>query len=159
MQAQMNDEAKQLRRFADNGDEDAFNQIVADHFALVYSTALRQLNGDAQLAQDVAQTVFMVLARKARWLPSDVVLAGWLYKAARFSASKVVRTEQRRRIREQESLAMKCHEPETSPDWERLRPVLDAAMDKLNVKDRDAVLLHYFEQKKLPRCWRGPRLE
>ncbi|HEY3857864.1 MAG TPA: sigma-70 family RNA polymerase sigma factor [Verrucomicrobiae bacterium] len=143
----MNDEAKQLRRFAEQGDEDAFNEIVANHFALVYSTALRQLNGDAQLAQDVAQIVFMDLARKARWLPSDVVLAGWLYKAARLSAAKVVRTEQRRRSREQEASQMKYHETETPPDWERLRPVLDAAIGKLNAKERDAVLLHYFEQK------------
>ena len=98
------------------------------HFALVYSTALRQLNGDAQLAQDVAQMVFIDLARKARWLSSDIVLAGWLYKAARLSAAKVVRTEQRRRSREQEASQMKYHEPEISPDWERLRPVLDAAI-------------------------------
>ncbi len=143
----MNDEAKQLRRFAEQGDEEAFNEIVANHFALVYSTALRQLNGDAQLAQDVAQIVFIDLARKARWLSSDIVLVGWLYKAARLSAANVVRTEQRRRSREQEASQMKEHEPEMSPDWERLRPVLDAAMGKLNAKDRDAVLLHYFEQK------------
>lgn len=143
----MNDDVKKLRRFAEQGDEVAFNQIVADHFALVYSTALRQLNGDTQLAQDVAQIVFIALARKARWLRSDVVLAGWLYKASRLSAANVVRTEQRRRIRDQEALKMKYHEPEASPDWERLRPVLDAAMGKLNAKDRDAILLHYFEQK------------
>lgn len=147
MREKMNDEAKQLRRFAEQGDEEVFNEIVANHFALVYSTALRQLNGDAQLAQDVAQMVFIALARKARWLPLDIVLAGWLYKAARMSAANVVRTEQRRRIREQEASEMKHHEPEVSPDWERLRPVLDAAMGKLNAKDRDAVLLHYFEQK------------
>jgi RNA polymerase sigma factor (sigma-70 family) len=143
----MNDEAQQLRRFVDHGDADAFNEIVANHFGLVYSTALRQLNGDAQLAQDVAQMVFIALARKARWLPSDIILAGWLYQAARLSAANVVRSEQRRRSREQEASQMEYHEPERPLDWERLGPVLDAAICKLSAKDRDAVVLHYFERK------------
>jgi len=143
----MNDDAKRLRRYAERGDEDAFKQIVADHFNLVYGTALRHLNGDAQLAQDVAQIVFVDLARKAHSLPSDIVLAGWLYNATRFASAKAVRSEQRRRSREQESLRMKFHENEKTLDWERLSPVLDAAMEKLSSKDRDAVLLHYFEQQ------------
>ena len=32
-------------------------------------------------------------------------------------------------------------------EWEQLRPLLDAALARLNAKDRDAVLLHFFEQK------------
>lgn len=136
-----------LRRFAQDGDEAAFKEIVAEHFALVYSTALRRLNGDQSLAQDVAQTVFVDLARKARWLPPNVVLAGWLYRAARMAAAKVVRTEQRRRRREHEALAMQELSTESSPEWGQLRPVLDAAMGRLAETDRNAVLLYYFEQK------------
>jgi RNA polymerase sigma factor (sigma-70 family) len=146
MRTEMNDEAKQLRRFVDQGDEEAFNEIVENHFALVYSTALRQLNGDAQLAQDVAQIVFTDLARKARWLPSKIMLAGWLYQAARFSGAKTVRTEQRRRARE-EAFVMQESMSEPSSEWDQIRPLLDAAMARLDTKDRDAVLLHYFELK------------
>src|SRR5215468_11238677 len=100
----MIDDIQLLNRFAKGGDEDAFLQLVTRHLDLVYSSALRQVNGDAHLAQDVTQAVFADLARKARSLRCNVVLSGWLYDAARFAAIKVVRGERRRRDREQEAL-------------------------------------------------------
>lgn len=142
----MTEDCVQLRQFVENGDEAAFGQLVTRHFNLVYGAALRITNGDMSLAQDVAQTVFTDLARKARFLPHDVRLTGWLYRAARFSAAKAVRTEQRRRARE-EAFVMNESLSEEPRELGRLRPVLDAAMARLNAKDRDAVLLHYFEQK------------
>src|SRR5678810_542362 len=100
------DDARLLNRFVSSGEEAAFRELVGRHFGLVYSVALRQLNGDTHLAQDVAQMVFSDLARKGRFLSSRVVLSGWLYQATCFSASKVVRAEQRRRAREQEAAIM-----------------------------------------------------
>ena len=55
--------------------------MVGRYIDLVYSTALRQVGGDAHLAQDVAQTVFLHLARKARRSPQGVMLGGWLHQA------------------------------------------------------------------------------
>src|ERR687892_640147 len=98
----MTEDVQLLRRFAETGDEAAFRELVARHLDLVYSAALRQLNGDTHLAEDVAQTVFADLARKARTLRRGVVLSGWVYEAARFAAAKAVRSEERRRAREQE---------------------------------------------------------
>lgn len=143
----MTDDAQLLARFGSKRDEDAFSELVSRHFDLVFSTALRQLNGDTHLAKDVAQTVFTDLARKARLLSRKVVLAGWLYEATRFASAKAVRTEQRRRAREQEALHMQELNERTPVEWEQLRSVLDAAMGKLNFADRNAVLLHYFERK------------
>jgi DNA-directed RNA polymerase specialized sigma24 family protein len=83
----MNEDAQLLGQFARTGDEAAFRELVERYFALVYSAALRQVNGDAHLAEDVAQSVFTDLARKAGSLSRRVVLAGWVYEAARFAAS------------------------------------------------------------------------
>jgi len=74
---------------------------------LVYSAALRQVGGDAHLAHDVTQSVFIDLARKAGSLSGRTVVAGWLYTSAHYAAAKVVRTEQRWRAREQEANSMR----------------------------------------------------
>jgi RNA polymerase sigma factor (sigma-70 family) len=135
-----------LRRYTETNSESAFAELVERHLALVYSAALRQVNGDAHLAQDVAQTVFADLARKAASLANRPVLTGWLYTSAHFAAAKAVRTEQRRHTREQEAHLMNqlLSYPAPDLDWEKLRPVLDAAMLELNDADREAVLLRYF---------------
>jgi RNA polymerase sigma factor (sigma-70 family) len=143
----MTDDTQLLSRFARGGDEGAFCELVRRHLDLVYSAALRQLNGDVHLAQDVTQTVFTDLARKGRSLPRGLVLSGWLYEAARLAAAKAVWGERRRRFREQEAAAMHDPTPESTPDWEQLRPVLDTAIAELSATDRNAVLLRFFERK------------
>src|SRR5882672_10454248 len=108
----MREDHRLLREFCRNGSEGAFRKIVDRHLKLVYSAAMRIVNGDAHLAQDIAQLVFSNLARKAPSLPADVVLPGWLHQDARFTALEVLRKERRRVIREQE--AVKMHELETT---------------------------------------------
>src|SRR5262245_41529124 len=100
----MTESGQLLRKYVGQRDEQAFDELVKRHVDLVYSTALRQV-GDAHTAQDVAQTVFTDLARKASALPRDVVLGGWLYRHTCFTAAKALRTERRRQIREQEAVA------------------------------------------------------
>lgn len=141
----MTEDSVELRRFVENGDEEAFRKLVERHAGLVYGTALRLTNRDASLAEDVMQSVFTDLARKAAILPRGIILAGWLYQSTRFAAAKTVRTEQRRRAREQEASAMQYLTSDSELDWDRLRPALDAAMGQLTDNDRNAVLLHYFE--------------
>ena len=88
-----------LRDYTRTKSEEAFAELVRRHVNLVYSAALRQVGGDAHHAQDVAQTVFTELARKAASLSRRESLTGWLYTSAHFAASKVTRTESRRRDR------------------------------------------------------------
>ncbi len=145
----MLDDHQLLRRYATEESEAAFSELVARHINLVYSTALRRTNGDAHLAQDVAQLVFTDLARKARSLPENTVLAGWLHRATRYAAAQSLRTERRRQRREQEAVAMNALEPEANLDWNQIRPLLDEALDQLNSIDRDVVLLRFFEQRSL----------
>jgi RNA polymerase sigma factor (sigma-70 family) len=140
-----------LQRYSESRCEASFTELAKRYVDLVYSAALRQVGGDAHLAHDVTQSVFIDLARKAGSLSGRTVLAGWLYTSAHYAAAKVVRTEQRWRAREQEANSMReiSNESAAEPSWEELRPVIDEAMHELNQGERDAVLLRYFEKRQL----------
>jgi len=110
---------------------------------------MRRTNGDLHMAEDVAQAVFAKLAKEAVALERHEVLAGWLYVDTLHAAANAMRTEQRRKIREQEAVTMSETPAQalSGAEWERLRPELDAVMDELNESDRNAVLLRFFENR------------
>ena len=144
----MIDDTTLLRRYVRDRSESDFAEVVRRHLNLVYSSALRQVNGDTYLAQDVAQWVFTDFARKAPTLTNHRVLAGWLFTSTRFAAAKLVRGEQRRRVREQEAQLMQeisRADSSASCDWARVRPVLDEVLGELGERDREAILLRYLE--------------
>jgi RNA polymerase sigma factor (sigma-70 family) len=139
-------DADLLRRYVEDRNHDAFRDLVGRHLNLVYAAALRQVNGDAHLAQDVTQHVFTDLARRADTLLAHRVLAGWLFVSTRYSAAKLIRSERRRQAREQEVFRMNAAESnEADCDWTHVRPVLDEALAELADADRDAILLRFFE--------------
>jgi RNA polymerase sigma factor (sigma-70 family) len=143
----MEDDATLLREYATNRSDQAFAELVRRYVDLVYSAALRQVAGDAHLAEDVVQSVFTDLANKAGAVASCPVLAGWLHTSTHYAAAKVVRSEQRRRIREQQAHAVQelMNNSAQDAEWSRLRPVLDTAIRQLSAEDRDAILLRFFE--------------
>jgi RNA polymerase sigma factor (sigma-70 family) len=137
-----------LLEYAAGNSEEAFKALVARHINLVYSVALRVLR-DSHQAEDVAQSVFLLLARKARSIDSGTVVSGWLYHTARLTACNFLRAESRRRQREQQA-QMQSTINDPGPDlWPLVAPLLEEAMATLNEKDRDAVVLRYFEGRKL----------
>jgi RNA polymerase sigma factor (sigma-70 family) len=127
--------------------EAAFKTLVERHAGLVYASALRQVR-DATLSQDVAQAVFILLARKAGRLGRGVVLSGWLFQTTRFVALRALRSEHRRHTREQEAFDM---QQLTLGDeaWHRLTPIIDEALDRLHRPDRDVILLRFVEGRSL----------
>ena len=147
----MNEDAQLLRRYASEHSESAFAELIQRHVDLVYSAALRLVNGDAHAAQDLTQQVFTELARQAKSLARHPALVGWLYTATRQMAWRALRSDQRRAAREQMAQTMNelLRQPAAEPDWEHLRPVLDDAMHQLNHADRVAVLLRFFKNKSL----------
>ena len=138
-----------LKEFAARQSEEAFRTLVGRHIDFVYSVALRQLR-DPHAAEEVAQAVFIDLAAKAAVISERTILSGWLFRAARFAAAKMVRAEVRRQRREREAAEMETTiQTETDSAWEQMEPLLNEALEELPEKDRCAVLLRFFEKKPL----------
>jgi RNA polymerase sigma factor (sigma-70 family) len=144
----MNDDTDLLLRYSETGSDAAFTELVRRYVDLVFGAAMRRTGGDAHLSADVSQHVFTALARNARMLASDTVLAAWLHTATRNAALKLMISEQRRRARE--SVAGALHEVNatTGPlDWEKLRSLLDSEIDALPAADRTSLVLRFFERR------------
>jgi RNA polymerase sigma factor (sigma-70 family) len=137
-----------LREYAEHRSDSAFAELVARHVDLVYSTAFRMV-GEAHMARDVAQMVFIGLARKPRSVHNSFALAGWLYRTTRFTAASLLRKEQRRRRWESNAVALKTLESESASLWQAVAPHLEAAMNTLDTADQDAVTLRFFKGQSL----------
>ncbi|HEU5078557.1 MAG TPA: TonB family protein [Opitutaceae bacterium] len=149
-----------LRQFCRVGDQQAFTVFVHRHFNLVYSVAIRRVGGDDHLARDVAQSVFEAALKKAPAIAEHRVVASWLYTSACFAAAKAVRAEQRRRRRESQAETMEGNVTASAHDteWARIRPEIDVAMATLKARDREALLLRFFEGRTLAEVGQHLRL-
>jgi RNA polymerase sigma factor (sigma-70 family) len=143
----MTDAQKLLSQYAKQGSEIAFRELVDRYVNLVYGTALRLLDGDIQLAEDVSQVVFIGLARNAGALSREVMLGGWLYRHTYHVAAKTLRHQYRRQAREREAVEMNILMEDPEETARRVRPILDEALMQLGNQDRKAILLRFFEQQ------------
>ncbi len=141
----MTDSQALLAEYVRDGSEKAFRELVARYIDLVYSTALRFMEGDTYLAQDAAQNVFIHLARKADSLGQDVMLGGWLHRDTCHVAATMLRSERRRRSRERRAAEM--NDDSSGNRLESVAPILDEAIDQLGSEDRAAILLRFYEQR------------
>jgi RNA polymerase sigma factor (sigma-70 family) len=144
-----------LRQYAHERSEAAFERIVRRHVNLVFSAALRRVR-NRQLAEDVTQAVFVILARKAKGLGrgDGGPMSGWLLTTVRYAACNAIKMEARRRRHERAAATAASIAPasaECSPNpsevliWKEIAGLLDDAVLGLAKTDRQAVLLRYFE--------------
>ncbi|HEV8629300.1 MAG TPA: RNA polymerase sigma factor [Thermoanaerobaculia bacterium] len=107
---------------------------------------LRRLTGDASLADDVLQEVFVKVYRKLAWLDDPALFRPWVYRIASREAFKALKAERRWRaqIRDEETLVMVAS-PEEPP------PATDVAklLDRLSPASRGVLILHYLDEMPL----------
>jgi RNA polymerase sigma factor (sigma-70 family) len=136
-----------LRQFVQTRSEQAFAELVRRHMDAVYCPARRQVR-DNQLAEDVAQAVFLILARKAGNLQDRDSIAGWLMKTARLASLDAIKIESRRKRHEQHAamLAQSSMEQNMTP-LEEISSEFDLALSRLNDSNRSVVTLRYLHGK------------
>lgn len=135
-----------LADYVRNASETAFRELITRYIGLVYSAALRLVEGDRHRAEDVAQIVFIDLARMAPKLPPEVLLGGWLHQHTWFVASNCMRDERRRQQRERRAAEMTELQAPSEDNLKQITPLLDEAITQLGEADRAAILLRFFEQ-------------
>jgi RNA polymerase sigma factor (sigma-70 family) len=146
---QVMDDMALLREYASRRSDDAFAELVSRRINFVHSAALRQV-GNPQLAEEVTQAVFIILAQKAGKISDKTILTGWLFRTTRFAALAQMRAEAKRRQREQEAqMQNELLSSATDEAWDQIAPLLDEALARLGEGDRRAVLLRFFDNKSL----------
>ena len=146
----MSEDGRLLRQYREQGSQAAFARLAARHLDFVYSVCLREA-GDAVLAEEAAQVVFLLLARKAPALRPEQSLSGWLFQTARFAARNARRRESRRRAWEERAMQQTPsagHEEDAL--WERIGPAVNDALASLGARDREAVLLRFADGLSFP---------
>lgn len=135
-----------LEDFVRRKSDAAFGLIVGRYSNLVFAAAKRQVR-DANLAEDVTQATFLVLARKASSVRGGC-LAAWLLMTTRYCARDAIKKQTRRSHYEREAAMAKsevCQAGE-SPD-PRIAVWLDEAMTQLRPRDCTAVALRHLQDR------------
>lgn len=133
-----------LERFAAEHDEAAFEMLVQRHGPMVQGVCWRVL-GHAQDAEDSFQATFLVLARKAGRIRWHAEVGNWLYKVAYRTAVRV--RASRQWVRERQMVDLPAAAGRDEAPWVDVRPILDEELNRLPVKYRAPVVLHYLEGK------------
>jgi RNA polymerase sigma factor (sigma-70 family) len=141
---QPTDDGALLQRYVENHSDEAFAGLVTRHINLVYSVALRQV-GDPHAAEEITQAVVIILAKKAASLRHDKALGSWLFQTTRLTASNFIRSETRRHRREEEAYMQSVLDEAGTEVWPSIAPLLDSAVAGLREKDRQAIVLRFYE--------------
>lgn len=141
----MTNDAELLRRYAEESAGEAFAELVQRHLGLVYHTALRLAEGDPTAAREMTQRVFTALAQHPAEAVASSDLLVWLH--ARTREVRKAWDDDARRPREVagRSAHGAAAASATGSDWDRLQPVIDEALEGLDEREREAVLLRFFE--------------
>lgn len=135
-----------LRSYAAHGDAEAFRRLVERHLPTVQEAAARVLGPGSGWVDDVAQDVFLQLARKAPQLPADTVVCAWLHRQAVRRAIDIVRAEDRRRKREAAVDLIAPEAAEGDSVWGAIAPRLDQELLRLPRQDQEVLALRFMER-------------
>jgi RNA polymerase sigma-70 factor (ECF subfamily) len=142
------DDHQLLSAYAE-GDEQAFETLVEKYFRVVYTVAGRQ-TGDWHLAEEIAQSVFLILSRKARGFSSKILIPGWLLRTTRFVSWSAIRMRHRREDKERK-FAVDLQEPlQLKPEPSGMEALLDEALRTLSPDDQAGIMARFFEGKDFP---------
>lgn len=137
-------EALLLKRFASNGDAEAFAEIVRLHAPLVYGVCLRILK-DSDKAADAVQDTFVQLVRDVSRIRGS--LPNWLHRVATHKSIDLIRRDFLRK--QSESVyAVNSEKMQSAGEyvpWHEISVYIDKDLDNLDDQMREVLILRFFE--------------
>jgi RNA polymerase sigma factor (sigma-70 family) len=131
------------------GDEEAFETLVEKYFRMVHTVAARQTR-DVHLAEEIAQSVFLILSRKARGFSSRSSVPGWLLRTTRFVCLDAIKMRRRRELNEQRLAEELEHRPDKQPDPGAMELLLEEALQSLRPDEQAGIVARFFEGRDFP---------
>lgn len=133
-----------LREYAATGSRQALGRIAGRYLDFVYGVARREV-GDAHLAEDVSQAVFLVLTRKASRIRPPA-LSSWLFMTTRNISANARTMATRRRFHERQAASlMGEHVMTENTESDQVQLHLNAALAAQSEPDRGIVLMRFMQ--------------
>jgi RNA polymerase sigma-70 factor (ECF subfamily) len=134
-----------LQQYVRTHDPVAFDQIARRYRAMVFSVA-RRVTQSHHDAEDVAQSCFLELAKKAASIRSSI--PAFLHATATRRSIDVLRDRQRRQKHETKAVIDRP-EPVVQPapierSWDEISPEVDRAIEQLPEESRTIVILYFL---------------
>ena len=131
-----------MTRWIEHRDAQAFKQLTSKYGGAVYGVCMRILRNSND-AEDVSQQCFIALANIKGRMPDS--MGAWLHRIATNQAINHLRSDQRRRARE-ERFAREMSAV-TEAHWDDVSQFIDQAVDELPEKLRTTIVAHFFEDQ------------
>ncbi len=127
---------------ARDGDPDAFEALVKEYCGLVHALAFR-MTGDLHLAEDICQETFTRVWQKIGGLRDPEAFPGWLVSIARRVCLDELERRNRRMEAGEEEIRLENVNPSMPADFDDKRRILEEAMARLALRDRQLLTLSY----------------
>jgi len=128
------------------GDELAFEILVEKYFRMVYAVAARQ-TGDSHLAEEIAQSVFLIFSRKARGFSTKISIPGWFLRTTSFVCRDAIKQRQRRQQNERRLALNVDHQMESKLHPSTMEVLLEEAIQTLHPEEQAGLFARFFEGK------------
>jgi RNA polymerase sigma-70 factor (ECF subfamily) len=135
------------------GRTERFQPLMERHQQAIHAYLFRFLLGDTETARDLTQTVFLKAFRNLRAVDPARPFAPWLYRIAHNEAANHLRSRARRPESGLEPdhwarlPAAEGNDPEANRLEAEEQAALRSALAQLAPRQREVVMLHYFEDK------------
>ena len=129
-------------RNAAHGDPEAVRSLYERYSPRVYAV-VRRVVGDAHLAEDCAQEVWIRVFKALGSFRGDARFSTWVHRIAVNAALQEVRGSEARRRREERAVSDRVVEPPSGDPL--LRRNLERALDRLPAGMRRVIILHDVE--------------